>query len=119
VEGADVNVWQIVLIVLLFALWVWALVAFLIDLFRRADLSGGVRIAWVVLVILLPVLGVVAYVVARPRLTERERRSVATYDAVVDPDAEAKAAQIADLARLRVEGAITDAEFEKRRRRLL
>jgi hypothetical protein len=25
---------------------------------------------------------VVAYVVARPRLTERERRSVATYDAV-------------------------------------
>jgi predicted membrane channel-forming protein YqfA (hemolysin III family) len=119
VEGADVNLWQIVLIVLLFALWVWALVAVFIDVFRRSDLSGAVRVGWIALVLVLPVLGVVIYLLARPRLTERERRSVATYDAVVDPDAEAKAAQIADLARLRAEGAITNAEFEKRRRRLL
>jgi predicted membrane channel-forming protein YqfA (hemolysin III family) len=118
VEGADVNLWQIVLIVLLFALWVWALVAVFIDVFRRSDLSGAVRMGWVVLVLVLPVVGVVIYFITRPKLTEPERRSVASYDDAVHPEAEHTAEQIADLARLRTEGKITEAEFEERKRRL-
>ena len=112
------NWWQIVLVVFLFALWVWALVAVFIDVFRRSDLSGWARAGWVALVVVLPVLGVVAYLIARPRLTERERRSGALYDQTVSPEAESNAAQIADLARLHVVGAITDEEFEDRKRRL-
>lgn len=112
------NWWQIVLVVFLFALWVWALVAVFIDVFRRSDLSGWAKAGWGALVVVLPVLGVVAYLIARPRLTERERRSVASYDQAVSPEAERNAAQIADLARLHVEGAITDEEFEDRKRRL-
>jgi membrane protein implicated in regulation of membrane protease activity len=112
------NLWQILLVVLLFALWVWGLVAVFIDVFRRSDLSGAARIGWVVLVLILPVVGVVAYLLARPRLTERERRSVASYDDAVHPDAETTAEQIADLARLRAAGKITDAEFEQRKSRL-
>ena len=37
------NLWQIILLVFLFALWVWALVAVFIDVFRRSDLSGAIR----------------------------------------------------------------------------
>jgi predicted membrane channel-forming protein YqfA (hemolysin III family) len=114
-----VNLWQIVLIVLLFALWVWALVAVFIDVFRRSDLSGAARIAWVALVFVLPVVGVLIYMIARPRLTERERRSVDSYVDAVHPDSESTAEQIADLARLRAEGRITDEEFEERRRRMV
>ncbi len=113
------NLWQIVLVVGLFALWVWALVAVFIDVFRRSDLSGWTKVGWVVLVFLLPVLGVAVYLIARPRLTERERRSVASYDEVVRPEAERIAEQIADLVRLRAEGAITNEDFEERKRRLL
>ena len=113
------NLWQIVLVVLLFALWVWALVAVFIDVFRRSDLSGAARIGWMALVLVLPVVGVVIYLITRPRLTERERRSVASYDETVRPDSESTAEQIADLARLRAEGKITDEEFEKRKRGLM
>jgi predicted membrane channel-forming protein YqfA (hemolysin III family) len=119
VEGAEVNVWQIVLIVLLFALWVWALVAVFIDVFRRSDLSGAVRVGWVALVLVLPVVGVLIYMIARPKLTEPERRSVAAYDDAVHPGGESTAEQIADLARLRAEGKITDEEFEERKRRMV
>lgn len=113
------NLWEIVLVVLLFALWVWALVAVFIDVFRRSDLSGAVRIGWVVLVLVLPVVGVVIYLITRPSLTEPERRSVSAYDEAVDADSESTAGRIADLARLRAEGKITDEEFEKRKRRLM
>ena len=113
------NLWEIVLVVLLFALWVWALVAVFIDVFRRSDLSGAVRIGWVVLVLVLSVVGVVIYLITRPSLTEPERRSVSAYDGAGDADSESTAGQSADLARLRAEGKITDEEFEKRKRRLM
>ncbi len=113
------NLWQVVLVVLLFALWVWALVAVFIDVFRRSDLSGAARIGWVALVLVLPVVGVLVYLVTRPKLTERERRFVASYDEAVYPEAESTAEQIADLSRLRAEGKITAEEFEERKRRLM
>ena len=106
------NLWQIILLVFLFALWVWALVAVFIDVFRRSDLSGAIRIGWVALVLLLPVVGVVIYLIARPKLTERERRSVASYVEAVHSDSERTAEQIADLARLRSEGETTDEELK-------
>lgn len=113
------DLWQIVLITLLFALWVWALVAVFVDVFRRSDLSGGARIGWGALVLVLPVIGVVTYMVTRPRLTQSERRSVAAYAEAVDAKPEKTAEQIADLARLRAEGKITDEEFEERKHDLM
>ncbi|MFV9673202.1 MAG: SHOCT domain-containing protein [Acidimicrobiia bacterium] len=109
------DLWQIILITLLFALWVWALVAVFIDVFRRFDLSGAARIGWVALVLVLPVIGVVIYMFTRPKLTESERRSVASYVEAVHAEPGSTAEQIADLARLRAEGKITDEEFEERK----
>lgn len=110
--------WQIVLVVFLFALWVWALVAMFVDVFRRPDLSGWTRIGWAALVLVLPVLGVIVYLLARPRLTEDEQRAVASYSEAVSSDGEARAQQIADLARLHAEGRITDEEYEARKQGL-
>ena len=46
-------------------LWViiWALV--LVDLFRR-DWSTGVKVLWAIGMLILPVIGVVAYLIVRP-----------------------------------------------------
>jgi hypothetical protein len=46
-------------------LWVfiWALV--LVDLFRR-DWSTGVKVAWAIGILILPVVGVLAYLIVRP-----------------------------------------------------
>jgi len=39
----------------------------LIDVFRRRDLSRGAKAAWALFIVLLPVIGIVVYLVVRPR----------------------------------------------------
>jgi hypothetical protein len=45
-------------------LLIWVLT--LVDLFRRHDLSTGGKVLWAVVVLILPVVGVIIYFVARP-----------------------------------------------------
>ncbi len=113
------NLWQIILAVALVALWAWVLVAVLIDMFNRSNLLGWVRVAWIAFIVLLPLLGVIAYVIVRPRLTEEEREAAASWMEATVPDGELVAEQIGDLARLHAEGLITDEEYEERKQKLI
>jgi hypothetical protein len=45
-------------------LLIWVLT--LVDLVRRHDLSTGRKVLWAILVLILPVIGVIIYFVARP-----------------------------------------------------
>ena len=45
-------------------LLIWVLT--LVDLARRHDLSGGRKVLWALVVLLVPVVGVIVYFVARP-----------------------------------------------------
>ena len=45
-------------------LLIWVLT--LVDLFRRHDLSTGRKFLWAIVVLILPVIGVIIYFVARP-----------------------------------------------------
>ena len=59
---------QALLTVLEFALlilWIWLAVTVVVDVFRSHDLSGWAKAGWVVLIVLLPLLGVLVYVIAR------------------------------------------------------
>jgi hypothetical protein len=61
----------------LFLIWVLTLV----DLARRHDLNGGRKVLWALVVLLVPVLGVIVYFVARPpQATDRP----ATLDPIGD-----------------------------------
>lgn len=113
------TLWQIVVIVVLLALWAWALVAALIDMFDRTDLSGSSRIVWIVFILVLPVLGVFIYAIARPRSTADEREAKFAAAASIVEDGELIAGQLADLARLHTEGVITDEEFNDSKRRII
>jgi hypothetical protein len=48
------------------AAWFWLLYVVLGDLFGRPELSGWAKAVWTAVLILLPFLGVLAYLVARP-----------------------------------------------------
>jgi hypothetical protein len=53
----------------LFFLWfaaIWMFVVVLVDVFRR-DMSGWAKAGWALLIVLLPLLGVLIYLIARPR----------------------------------------------------
>lgn len=53
-----------------FVLWIWLLIFIFVDVFRSAELSGAAKAAWVILLIIVPVLGVLAYIVVRGRRME-------------------------------------------------
>ena len=45
-------------------------IAATVDVIRRPDLRGGVKVLWVLLILILPVLGAIAYMIARPSLVD-------------------------------------------------
>ena len=115
------NFWQIVMLmawVAVFAVYVWAIIAVLIDVVRRDDVSGPVTVGWIVVLILVPIIGVLIYIALRPKLSRDEARDVERYnaDVVGDPTA---ASQIAELARLHAEGSIDDDEYQNLKARVI
>ena len=110
------NFWQIVMLMAwfaVFAMMVWAAVAVIIDVVRRDDVSGLATAVWIVFVLVLPVIGALVYVAFRPKLSRGEKVDVAAYESDIVPGGSAAADQIADLARLRANGDITDDEYQE------
>ena len=54
-----------VFVIFMFVLWIWLLISVFSDLFRRHDISGGAKVIWVIFLIILPYLGVLAYVLTQ------------------------------------------------------
>jgi hypothetical protein len=108
------NFWQIVMLMLWFAMvavYVWAIIAVLIDVTRREDVSGPITVAWVVFLIIVPIIGILTYIALRPKLSREERHDVDHYKAAVTDD-ESAADQIAALARRRADGSLTEDEYQ-------
>ena len=64
--------WEFFFLMLIYVpitvLWIVSIV----DVFHRPDLSGVGKAAWIVLLLVLPVLGAIIYLVARPSGVELE-----------------------------------------------
>ena len=66
------------LIFFLWIMWFWLLFTIVADIFRRHDISGWVKTAWLVFAILLPFLGVFVYLITQNvGMTERNLARVA------------------------------------------
>ena len=46
-------------------IWIWIMIVILGDVFRRRDISGWGKAAWIVFLIVLPFLGVLVYMIAQ------------------------------------------------------
>jgi hypothetical protein len=58
--------------VFMFILWFWLLITVSSDLFRRHDVSGLGKVLWVILLIVLPSIGIFAYIFTQgPGMAER------------------------------------------------
>ena len=49
----------------IFVLWIWLVIYIFMDIFRSADLRGAAKCAWVILVLVIPFIGVLAYLLVR------------------------------------------------------
>jgi hypothetical protein len=109
----------------LFFIWIWLLIAVFADVFRSDDLSGWGKALWTVFVIVLPYLGVFVYLIARGKKmgmhasldASRREQEMRTY--VQSVAGTSTAGEIERLAELQRGGAISDAEFQQAKAKLL
>ena len=119
------NIFWSILEFFLWFVWIWLVVMVFIDIFRSHDLSGWAKALWVLFVVIIPVIGVLVYLIARGgSMHERaERQAVRQQDAFrsyVQQNAESSPAdQLTKLAELRDHGTITDEEFQRQKAKIL
>ena len=116
VGGPAVTFWDVVFSMIVFFFWfmfIWIFIALFGDIFRRNDLSGGAKAGWIFLLVILPFLGALIYMIARPKVTAQDVEDLTRAEAATRAAAAVSPAdQIAKLSELRAAGAITEAEFE-------
>ena len=106
-------------------IWFWLLIVIFSDIFRSQDLGGGAKMLWVLFVIILPFLGIFVYLIARggkmhERAAAQAARQQDAFDSAVREAAGTSPTEdLAKLADLKSKGAITDAEFESQKAKLL
>lgn len=97
--------------------WIWIAVTVIMDVFRRSDIGGWHKAAWVVFVIVAPFLGVLVYLVVqhdgmRERTAQVQRAQKEAFDQYVREAAGGPATEIEKAKELLDSGAITQAEFD-------
>ncbi len=108
---------------LVFYFWfmfIWIFIRIFADIFGREDLGGGAKAGWIILIIILPFLGCLIYMIARPKMTEQDRRQIAEAEEMQRRVSGYSAAdEIEKLGKLRDEGKITPEEYESMKARAL
>ena len=107
--------------VFMFILWFWLLIAVSSDLFRRHDVSGFGKVLWVILLIVLPYIGIFAYILTQSRgMAERNRKQARqARDELRQIVGFSAADELVKLERLRSEKAISDQEYARLRARVV
>jgi hypothetical protein len=109
----------------LWVLWIWVLIWIFIDIFRSHDLSGWAKALWFLFVLIVPLIGVLVYLIVRgSTMHERAVRQAQQQDEefrsyVQDAAGSSPADQLAKLADLRDRGVITTDEFEREKAKVL
>jgi cytochrome c-type biogenesis protein CcmH/NrfG len=88
-------------------LWIWVAITVVMDVFRSHDLNGWKKAFWLLLILVLPVVGVLIYVIARG--DEMKAHSVSD-------QRQQEIASIAEFEDLRDRGIITDEQLQRAKR---
>ena len=117
VDYPFLNVVWTMLIVFAWVIWFWTLVTIAGDLFRRHDISGAKKAAWLVFMIFLPFIGVFTYLVLNgggiaERSNKEAHAAQAEMDSYIKSVAGGSAGEIERAKALFDSGAITQSEFD-------
>ena len=112
--------------IFLWVIWFWILITVFIDIFRSRDLSGWGKALWFLFVLLIPLIGVLVYLIVRGgSMHERSAREAQQEDqefrSYVQEAASGAtpAEQLAKLADLRDRGVISAEEFDREKAKVL
>lgn len=111
----------------LFILWIWLVISIFIDIFRSDDLSGWGKAGWTIFVIIVPLIGVLVYLIVRGDKMQQRRiddaaaqeRATRQYVQSVTGSGASVADEISKLGELRDSGTITEDEYQNQKAKLL
>jgi hypothetical protein len=98
----------------LMALWIF--ISCFMDVFRRDDLSGVMKVVWIFVLFLIPLLGCLIYILVRPKVTATDVQALAAAEAVSNVST---ADELAKLAELKEKGVVTNEQYEQLKAKLL
>lgn len=114
----DVLLWTLAFFFLMMLIWMF--IAVFGDIFHRKDLSGGAKALWIIFIFILPLIAILIYVIARPKMTEQDREEIAAaQEAQRRLEGYSAADEVAKLAKLRDSGEITAEEYEEAKKRAM
>jgi hypothetical protein len=107
--------------IFMFILWFWLLITVASDLFRRHDISGFGKVLWVILLIVLPYIGIFAYILTQGRgMAERDREQAKlAREHLRQTVGFSVADEIEKLDRLKSTKSISDEEYTRLRAQLV
>ncbi len=115
--------WDLLWGMVVFFFWfmlIWIFISIFADIFRRNDLSGGWKVVWIVVLVLLPFLGALIYIIARPKVTAQDVQMMTQADAAASAAAGVSTAdELTKLNQLKEAGAITVPEYEELKKKLM
>lgn len=108
---------------LVFFFWfmaIWIFIQIFADVFRRSDLSGWSKALWTLFLIILPFLGALIYIIARPKVTAQDVEMLTRAEAAQSAASQVSAAdELSKLEQLRQAGVITEPEFNQLKAKLV
>lgn len=119
------------LVFFLWVMWFWCLILVIGDVFGRTDIGGWSKAAWTLVLLIVPVFGMLVYLIAHGRgMAERRATDAARAQAQLDQHIRTVAAgnggsaptpsdEIARAKQLLDSGAIDATEYEQLKRRAL
>ncbi len=112
----------------LWIMWFFLLFRVIGDIFRNHESSGWNKALWLILVLILPFLGVLIYVIVhgsdmgRRSVARAEQQQRAFQDYVrqaAGPSGGSSVDELARLAELKEKGALTEAEYQQAKAKIL
>jgi Short C-terminal domain/Phospholipase_D-nuclease N-terminal len=121
--AAEWNLGSVIWAMVVFFFWVtaiWIFISIFSDIFRRRDLSGVAKAGWIFLLFVLPFLGALIYMIARPKMTEQDREDITRMqEAQRRVQGYSYAEEIERLAKLRDAGELSAEEYENLKRKAM
>ena len=116
VGGQQLTFWDIIWSMIVFyfifmLIWIW--ISVMMDIFRRNDMSGVMKVIWILAIFIIPLFGCLVYMIVRPKVTPQDVQIMTQADAAAKAASQVSSAdQIEKLNQLLASGAITQPEYE-------
>jgi hypothetical protein len=123
VDSGQLTFWDIfwsICIFFLWVMWIFIIISIFMDIFRRNDLSGGVKAIWIIFLFIAAPITALVYIIVRPKVTAQDVQMAAQAEAANKAVAGvSKADELAKLQALKDAGTINDAQFEELKAKLM